>query len=324
LLRALITGVGGFAGSHLADVLLARREAEIWGCVIDEGRPDYLDPQVQLIQADLRDPQAVMGLLQRVRPDRVYHLAGQSFPQQSWADPWDTFETNLRPQINLFEAMLRLDLRPRVLIVGSSEVYGQMPLDEAPVPETAPLRPRNPYAVSKAAQDLVGLQYFLSHRLPVVRVRPSNHIGPRQNERFVAPAFARQLALIEAGRQPPVLRVGNLSAQRDFTDVRDVARAYWLALEKGEPGEAYNVGTGRVVPVQAILDGLLALTTAQVRVEVDPALLRPADTPIRRGDPAKLRAWTGWQAEIPLEQTFRDLLDYERSRVGERLQTGSV
>ena len=324
MLRALITGVGGFAGSHLADVLLAHPGSEVWGCVIDDGRPDYLDPRVQLIQADLRDPQAASGLLHRVRPDRVYHLAGQSFPQLSWADPWDTFETNLRPQINLFESMLRLELRPRVLVVGSTEAYGQMASDEAPVPETAELRPCNPYAVSKAAQDLIGLQYFLSHDLPVVRVRPSNHIGPRQNERFVAPSFARQIARIEAGRQPPVLRVGNLSARRDFTDVRDVARAYWLALEHGELGEAYNVGAGRAIPVQQILDGLLALTTADVHVEVDPGLLRPTDTPIRSGDPAKLRAHTGWQAEIPLEQTLRDLLDYERSRVGERLPTGSV
>jgi GDP-4-dehydro-6-deoxy-D-mannose reductase len=324
LLRALITGVGGFAGSHLADLLLARPESEVWGCVIDEGRPDYLDPRVQLIRADLRDAHASLGLLQRVQPDQVYHLAGQSFPQLSWANPWDTFETNLRPQVNLFEAMLSLDLRPRVLVVSSNEVYRQVPSDETPVPETAELWPRNPYAVSKAAQDLSGLQYFLSHHLHVVRVRPSNHIGPRQNERFVAPAFARQVARIEAGLQPPVLRVGNLSARRDFTDVRDVARAYWLALEQGEPGEAYNVGSGRAIPVQRILDGLLALTAADVRVEVDPALLRPSDTPIRCADPAKLRARTGWQAEIPLEKTLRDLLDYERSRVGERLQTGST
>ncbi|MBI3360342.1 MAG: GDP-mannose 4,6-dehydratase [Chloroflexi bacterium] len=317
-MRALITGVGGFAGSHLADALLARRETEVWGCVIGGGRPEYLSDQVQLIEADLRDPKAVLALLDRVRPDRIYHLAGQSSPQQSWTDPWDTLESNLRPQVYLFEAILRLGLAPRVLVVGSNEEYGRVLPEDLPVRETTSLRPYSPYGVSKVAQDLLALQYFLSRGLHAVRVRPSNHIGPRQNERFVAPAFARQIARIEAGLQPPVMRVGNLSARRDFTDVRDIARAYWLVLERGEPGEVYNVGSGLAVPVQAILDGLLALTTADIRVEVDAALLRPVDLPEQSCDPGKLRARTGWEPQITLEQTLRDLLDYERARLTER------
>lgn len=317
-MRALITGVGGFAGSHLADALLARREAEVWGCVIGGGRPHYLSPEVQLIEADLRSPEAALALLDRVRPDRIYHLAGQSFPQQSWIDPWDTLESNLRPQVNLFEAILRLGLRPRVLVIGSNEEYGRVPPEELPVRETASLQPHSPYGVSKVAQDLLGLQYYLARGLHTVRVRPSNHLGPRQNERFVAPAFAQQIARIEAGLQPPVMRVGNLSAQRDFTDVRDIVRAYWIVLEHGDPGEVYNVGSGRAVPVQAILDGLLALTTADIRVEVDPALLRPSDSPAQVCDPGKLRARTGWEPRIALEQTLRDLLDYERARLTER------
>ncbi len=323
MLRALITGVGGFAGSHLADALSTRPEAEIWGCEIGSRRPSYLSERVHLIQADLRDPKAVTALLDRVRPDRLYHLAGQAFPQQSWADPWDTFETNLRPQINLLESIRRLDLAPRILIVGSNEEYGQSAAGETAVPETAELRPQNPYAVSKVAQDMLGLQYFLSHGLHTVRVRPSNHLGPRQSERFVAPAFARQIALIEADLQPPVMKVGNLSARRDFTDVRDIVRAYQLALEQGQPGEVYNVGSGRTVAVQALLDGLLDLTLANIRVEVDPALLRPTDAPEQRCDASKLRAETGWAPEIPLEHTLRDLLDYERSRVAAGVQTGS-
>jgi GDP-4-dehydro-6-deoxy-D-mannose reductase len=254
----------------------------------------------------------------------LYHLAGQAFPQQSWTDPWDTFETNLRPQLNLFEAARRLGMRPRMLIVGSTEVYGQSQAAEAAAPETAEWQPGNPYAVSKAAQDLLGLQYFLNPGLPVVRVRPSNHIGPRQNGRFVAPAFARQIALIEAGQQPPVVKVGNLSAQRDFTDVRDIVRAYWLALEHGQAGEAYNVGWGRLIPVQALLDGLLALAQVEIRVEVDPARLRPAEILVRCGDPAKLRARTGWAPQIPLEQTLRDLLDYERARLAQAVEANSA
>jgi GDP-4-dehydro-6-deoxy-D-mannose reductase len=227
----------------------------------------------------------------------------------------------LRPQLNLFQAVHRSGQRPRILIVSSSEVYGHAPDGARAVPETAALQPRNPYAVSKAAQDLLAAQYALNPGLDVVRARPSNHIGPRQNERFVAPAFARQVARIEAGRQPPVLKVGNLEARRDFTDARDIVRAYVLLLERAAPGEVYNVGTGRTVPVRALLDGLLAQTTARIRVEQDPALLRPAETPVHCGDPARLRECTGWAPEVSLAQTLRDLLDYERARLAEARET---
>jgi GDP-4-dehydro-6-deoxy-D-mannose reductase len=323
LLRALITGVGGFAGSHLADELLSQSAAEVWGCLLSGPRPGYLPEPLNIAEVDLRDAEAVEALLAQTRPDRIYHLAGQAFPQQSWADPWATFEANLRPQINLFEALRRLRLSARMLVVSSNEVYGQGPAGSPLVNEWAELRPRNPYAVSKAAQDLLGLQVYLSHELHVVRARPSNHIGPRQDERYVAPAFAGQIARIEAGLQPPVMRVGNLSARRDFTDVRDIVRAYRLMLEQGQPGEAYNVGTGRTVAVQAVLDGLLALTPARIRVEVDPALLRPAEAPAQCGDTSKLRAATGWTPQIPLEQTLGDLLAYERARLAETLQAAT-
>jgi len=332
-LRALITGVGGFAGSHLADALLARPEVEVWGCVIGGLRPSYLAEGVRLVQADLRDPESVRALLNRVRPDRIYHLAGQSFPPQSWSDPWDTFETNVRPQLNLLEAAHRLTLPAspgglsgvRVLVVGSNEEYGRAVAeghDGPPVRETSSLRPHNPYSVSKVTQDYLGLQYFLSHGLCTIRVRPSNHLGPRQNERFVGPAFARQIARVEAGLQAPAIKVGSLSARRDFTDVRDIVRAYWLALEHGEAGEVYNVGSGRAYPIQAILDGLLALTAAAIRVEVDPALLRPSDT-LPACDSGKLRDRTGWEPQIPLEQTLRDLLEFERARLSERMLAAS-
>ncbi len=325
-MRVLITGVGGFAGSHLADTLLARPEAEVWGCVIGAGRPNYLDQRVRLVQADLRDPQAVADLLHQAQPDQVYHLAGQSFPQQSWADPWDTFESNLRPQLNLFAALHQSQRQPRILIVSSTEVYGPTAstAEAVSASEAAVLRPRNPYAVSKAAQDLLAQQYALNPGLDIVRARPSNHVGPRQNPRFVAPAFARQIAQIEAGLQPAVMKVGNLSARRDFTDVRDIVNAYVLLLEQGEKGEVYNVGTGHPVPVQALLDGLLAHTAARIRVEVDPALLRPSEMPVRCGDPARLKTRTGWAPRISLEQSLRDLLDYERALVAEMTKTEAV
>jgi GDP-4-dehydro-6-deoxy-D-mannose reductase len=255
----------------------------------------------------------------------VYHLAGQSFPLQSWDDPWDTFEGNVRPQLNLFEAARRSGRQPRLLVASSTEVYGHTAHGApAAVAETAEMRPRNPYAVSKAAQDLFGLQYAVSPGLDVVRARPANHIGPRQDRRFVAPAFASQIAEIEAGLREPVLKVGDLEARRDFTDVRDIVRAYVLLLEHGERGQAYNVGAGRPIPVRALLDGLLAQTRADIRVEVDPGLLRPAETALCFGDPARLRACTGWAPRIPLDQSLRDLLDYERARLAQPAENRSA
>ena len=202
-----------------------------------------------------------------------------------------------------------------MLVVGSSDEYGLVRPEELPIAETQPFRPTSPYGVSKISQEMLGYQYFLARGLAVVRVRPFNHFGPRQRDAFVASAFARQVAEAEAGLLPPVLRVGNLSARRDFTDVRDVVRAYWLALTKGEAGEVYNVGSGRGLPVQALLGTLLEMSGVPLRVEPDPARLRPADVPAIYADVGKLAARTGWSAEIPLERTLRDTLDDWRERI---------
>lgn len=312
-MRILITGVGGFAGSHLADQLLAQGEHEIWGVSLSSVRPDYLDQRVRLVVANLCAPAAVDDLLATILPDRIYHLAGQAFVPQSWADPWETLETNIRAQLNIFQSCLRLNLSAaRILSVGSNEEYGRLPPHELPAREDSPFRPDSPYGVSKLAQDFLGQSYFLSHGLQIVRVRPFNHIGPRQSARFVAPDFARQIVAIERKERPPVMRVGNLRAERDFTDVRDVTRGYTAALERGQPGEVYNVASGVARPVQAVLNGLLAHTSVDIRVEVDPARLRPSDTPRQQGDASKLHAATGWQPLIPFEQSLKDLLDYER------------
>jgi GDP-4-dehydro-6-deoxy-D-mannose reductase len=315
-LRFLITGASGFAGSHLADHLLAAhpRSAEVWGCDLSGERRPYLAADVRLIAADLRDSAAARRVVAESRPDRIFHLAGQAFVGDSWADPWATLEINLRAQLNLLEAVLAEGLAPRVLVVGSAEVYGRVTPEQQPINESAALRPDSPYSVSKVAQDMLALQYFLGHGLPVVRVRPFNHIGPRQNRRFVAPAFASQIAAIEAGRQPPVLRVGNLAARRDFTDVRDMVRAYALALELGEPGEVYNIGSGRSRGIDELLKTLLALARVPIRVEPDPARFRPVDLPDLVCDAGKLRAGTGWAPGVPFETTLHDLLDYERAQ----------
>ena len=314
-MRSLVTGVGGFAGSHLADYLLADGDAatEIWGCDLSGVRRPYLSPRVRLLPADLREPEAARLVIEESQPERIYHLAGQAFVGDSWAHPWETIEINLRSQLNLFEAILASGLRPRVLVVGSAEEYGRTGVSNEPVAEARPLRPDSPYSVSKAAQDLLGLQYFLSHGLPIVRVRPFNHIGPRQSHKFVAAAFASQIAAIEAGQQPPVMQVGNLEARRDFTDVRDTVRAYALLLEHGQAGEVYNVGTGATRRIRDLLDVLLGLARVSIRVATDSGRLRPNDLPELVCDPSRLRAATGWEPRIAMEETLRDLLNYERS-----------
>lgn len=314
--RSLITGVGGFAGSHLAEALLrVSPEAEVWGCDLSGDRRPYHPARLQLLGADLCDSAAAQRVVQASRPDQIYHLAGQAYAGDSWADPWPTLETNLRGLVNVLEAVLAGPGTPRVLVVTSAEVYGRGDSSGRPVSETFPLCPESPYGVSKAAQDLLAQQYYLSRQLDLVRVRPFNHIGPRQNRRFVAPAFASQIAAIEAGRQPPLVRVGNLSAQRDLTDVRDIVEAYRLALAFGQPGEVYNLGTGSLHRVQEVLTVLCGLARVPITVEVDPARFRPIDQPGMICDAAKFRALTGWGPRIPFEQSLQDLLEYERSHV---------
>jgi GDP-4-dehydro-6-deoxy-D-mannose reductase len=313
----LITGVGGFAGRYLAEHLAAKTTWEVWGNVRDAVDAKLAPSAVRCVVADLRDPHATDTLVEQARPDYVFHLAAQAFVPQSWVDPWDTYETNLRSQLNLLEALRRYHASSHVLVVGSNEIYGLIAPEHLPVKEDSPLRPTSPYAVSKIAQDFGAFQYFVNYSLPIVRVRPFNHIGPRQSEKFVASAFARQIALIEAGRSEPVVKVGNLSAQRDFTDVRDMVRAYRLAIEQGEPGEVYNIGSERPRSIQYLLDTLLSFSSASIKVEVDPARLRPSDVPVAYCDASRFKQCTGWTPEITFEQTLRDVLDDWRVRVKE-------
>ena len=230
-------------------------------------------------------------------------------------DPWETLENNIRAELNIFLACARLGLSPRIVIVSSAEIYGAVSRDALPLSESAAIRPTNPYSVSKVAQDMLGLQYHLSHGLPIMRARPFNHIGPGQNARFVAPAFAMQIAKIEAGRQEPCILVGNLDAKRDFTDVRDIARAYRLIAERGRPGEAYNVASGEACSIRSLLETLLDLSDEDIAVAVDPGRLRPVDVPEIRGDAAKLRRDTGWTPSYELARTLQDVLDDCRARV---------
>jgi len=318
-MRALITGVTGFVGSHLADYLLAEQpEVEIFGIRRWRSRMEnieHLDGRLQLRECDLRDPAAIQGVLAEVRPDYIFHLAAQSFVPASWRAPSETLMTNILGQTNIFEAVRVLELDPVIQIAGSSEEYGLVLPDEVPIKETNPLRPLSPYAVSKVAQDLLAYQYFRSYGLKTVRTRGFNHTGPRRGEVFVTSNFAKQIASIEAGLREPVIRVGNLDAQRDFTDVRDMVRAYWLAVSEATPGEVYNLASGRAVTIRELLDRLLALSDTEVEVQVDPDRLRPSDVEILLGDYSKFRSDTGWEPSIPLEQTLKDTLDYWRQKL---------
>jgi GDP-4-dehydro-6-deoxy-D-mannose reductase len=315
-LRALITGIGGFAGSHLAKYLLEHREIDVWGLDLLEGRAAQLRPRVTLHLGDmLMDLSALKALFAGAKPDYIFHLAAQAFVPASWADPWSTLENNVRGQLNVLLAAIAMDTYPRILVVGSADEYGIVAAEELPIRETNPLRPNSPYAVSKVAQDMLGYQYYASHKLPVVRVRPFNHIGPGQSPAFVASDFAKQIAESEAGLREPVVRVGNLQARRDFSDVRDIVRGYYLAISKGVPGQVYNLGAERSYSIREVLDGFLALSAVPITVEPDPARLRPSDVPEIVADCSGFRSRTGWRAEIPLERSLRDILDYWRKQV---------
>jgi GDP-4-dehydro-6-deoxy-D-mannose reductase len=318
-MRVLITGITGFAGSHLADYILAEKpEARVFGLVRWRSRMDniaHLAGKIELHEADLKDVMSLRKALAAIKPDRIFHLAAQSFVPASWKLPAETFAINAIGQINLFEAVLSLELDPRIQVAGSSEEYGHVHPDEVPMKETNPLRPLSPYAVSKVAQDLLAYQYHMSYGLKTVRTRGFNHTGPRRGDVFVTSNFARQIAEIEKGGTEPVIRVGNLEAKRDFSDVRDIVRAYWLACEKGKPGDVYNIGSGRTMAMREMLDILLSLSKVKVKVKVDPDRLRPSDVPILFADNSKFTALTKWKPRIPLERTFADLLDYWRARV---------
>lgn len=315
--RVLVTGVTGFAGSHLVDYMLTRGDCEIFGIQRWRSRTENIEhfaDRIALLECDLRDASSTRDALDKVKPDWIFHLAAQSFVPTSWSAPTESLTTNILGQVNLFEAVRRLGLKCRIQIACSSEEYGLVLADELPIKETNPLRPLSPYAVSKVAQDMLAYQYWMSWKVDSVRTRGFNHEGPRRGPVFVASDFAKQIADIEKGLRPPVMFVGNLEAKRDFTDVRDMVRGYWLALEKCEPGEAYNLCSGTAWSIQKLLDHLLSLTKVKIEVKQDPARLRPSDVPVLLGDNSKFVKATGWQLTIPFEQTLSDMLDFWRSR----------
>ncbi|OIN97950.1 GDP-mannose 4,6-dehydratase [Candidatus Desantisbacteria bacterium CG1_02_38_46] len=316
-MRVLITGISGFVGSHLAEFLLANG-AEVYGSIRWRSQTeniDHLKEKLKLIDCDIRDASSVEKVIRESKPDLIYHLAAQSFVPTSWNAPSETLVTNIIGELNIFEAVRHLQIAPKIHITGSSEEYGLVYENELPIRETNPLRPLSPYGVSKVAQDLLGWQYFQSYKLNIVRTRAFNHTGPRRGEVFVTSNFSKQIAMIEKGLQEPVMMVGNLEARRDFSDVRDVVRAYWLALEKGEVGEVYNICSGKTRKIQEVLDILFGMTKSKIEIKQDPARIRPSDVTVLQGDSTKFRTKTGWNPEIPFEKTLEDLLNYWRKKL---------
>ena len=303
-------------GSHLVDHVLANyADVEVHGLMRWRSPIDNIRHAINRISvhlADLNDLGSLIRLLETVQPDRIFHLAAQSYVTTSFTAPVDTLRTNVIGTSNLLEAVRLSGVEARIHICSSSEVYGQVIEADLPIRETMPFRPASPYAVSKVGEDMIAYQYGLSFGLHVLRTRMFTHTGPRRGAVFAESAFARQIARIEAGLQSEPVRVGNLDSVRTYADVRDAVRAYWLLLEKCPPGEVYNIGGTRTLTIGDILEILKSMALVPVEHVVDPDLLRPSDVTLQVPDISRFQKATGWTPEIELEQTLGDLLNYHR------------
>lgn len=322
-MKVLITGITGMVGSFLAEYILDHHpKVEVFGMTRWRSPLDtiaHIQDRLRLRHGELRDLHSLVKLLREVRPDRIFHLAAQSYVTVSFDMPADTLHTNVIGTTNLLDAIRISGLDPLVHICSSSEVYGQVRPDEVPIRETNPFRPASPYAVSKVGEDMVALQYFLSHGIRTLRTRMFTHTGPRRGPVFAESAFARQIARIEAGLETGPVLVGNLESVRTFADVRDAVRAYWLLLERCPPGEVYNIGGERTMTIGAMLDLLKSMARCPIAHRVEPSLLRPSDVTLQIPDTGRFRAATGWRPSIPVETTLADLLEYHRDRVARGL-----
>ncbi|MFA6410054.1 MAG: GDP-mannose 4,6-dehydratase [Candidatus Buchananbacteria bacterium] len=325
-MKVLITGITGFAGSHLADYILSEFPAvEIFGIKRWRSKAENIEEfkdKFKFYECDIKDAHNVYEVIDEVRPDKIFHLAAQSYVPASWESPAETLTINITGQCNILEAIRKIKSKeksydPVILIAGSSEEYGLVHPEEIPIKETNPLRPLSPYAVSKVCQDFLGFQYWHSYQIKSIRSRAFNHSGPRRGEVFVDSNFAQQIAKIEKGLQEPIIKVGNLEAKRDFTDVRDMVRAYWLATEKCQPGEVYNICSQKAYSIKEVLDKLLSLSTVKdIKIQNDPERMRPSDVLLLSGDCSKFKQATGWEIKIDyLNQTLEDMLNYWRKRV---------
>ncbi len=321
-MRILITGITGFVGSHLAEYCLNIPNAEVYGTVFSHHlgdelkRIEHIKNKVSLLECNLMNRTAVQRVLEKVKPDKIFHLAAQSFVPTSWQSPEDTIINNIMSELNIFEVAREIGINPVIQIAGSSEEYGLVKENELPVKEENILRPLSPYAVSKVAQDALACQYYYSYGLKTVVTRAFNHEGPRRGEQFVTSNFAKQIAEIEKGKKEPIIFVGNLEAKRDYSDVRDVIDAYWIATEKCNFGEPYNICSGKSWSIKSVLDLLISKSTEKnIQIKQDPERMRPSDVPFLLGDCSKFKKQTGWEPKIPFEKTLEDTLNYWRENV---------
>jgi GDP-4-dehydro-6-deoxy-D-mannose reductase len=315
--KALITGIAGFAGSHMAELLL-QQNFKVYGICRARSRMENIDSirsKIYLEDADLLDSHSLYTIIDKIKPDYIFHLAAQSFVQSSWASPANTMEINIVGSVNLFEAVRRVGIDPMIQIACSSEEYGLVYKNEVPVKEANPLRPQSPYAVSKVAMDYLGYQYNQSYGMKIVRTRGFNHTGPRRGEVFATSNFAKQIALIEKGKKEPIIYVGDLNPKRDWTDVRDMVKGYLLSVLHCKPGEVYNICSEDAVKVGDMLDTLLSFSKCKVKIKNDPQRMRPSDVPILLGNCSKFKKETKWKTTIPFDKTLLDLLNYWRERV---------
>jgi len=312
----LITGVSGFVGSHLTELLLDRKYSIAGTFLIEKSLENLsgLTDRLELFQVDLRQKESVRKIILAAQPKCIFHLAAFSSVGFSFQRPEEALLNNFVSTLNVLEAVREMSERPKVLLVSSSDIFGQVEKKRLPLKGTEPWAPRSPYAASKGAADLIGQAYFHSFKIPVYHALAFNHTGPRQGPGFVVPDFASQIAQIEAGSVQPVLSVGNLKARRDFSDVRDIVKGYELILKKGRPGEVYTFCSGKDVPVERVLKTLLRLSKVKIKVKSDPARQRPSEIPVLRGDFSKARRELGWKPSIKLEKTLADTLDYWRGR----------
>jgi len=314
--KAFITGISGFAGSYLTEFLLDKGY-QVSGTFYDKNTftniDDFID-KIELFQCDVGEYDSFKNIIREVNPDEIYHLAAITFIPTSVSNPKTTFDTNLYGTLNLYNAVKESGINPKILFVGSSDEYGLVKKSNIPINEECPLNPANPYSISKASADYLSYFYFINNHLNIIRVRPFNHIGPRQSAEFVSSDFAKQIAEIEKGTRGSSIKVGNLEAQRDFTDVRDMVAAYWLALQKGKAGDVYNLCSGKGVSIDNILNSLLNLSEKKIRITRDPEKYRPINIPLLVGDFNKFKVRTSWKPLIPLEKTLEDILNYWREK----------
>jgi len=314
--KVLITGISGFVGSHLAEYLLSHKNYTISGTYLSEKslvNVKGFKEKLHITQVDLKNSEVVYRLIKALKPDLIFHLAALPAVGSSFDRPVETIVNNVTAEANVLEAVKNAHLLDcRVLVVSSADVYGKVSKKDLPIDEDTSFHPTNAYAVSKIAQDFLGLQYAIAYGLKVIRTRPFNHFGPRQSLGFVVADFAYKIAKIEKEKMTPVLRVGNLDSKRDYTDVRDMVKAYVLLIEKGEVGEVYNIGSGISYKTSDLLHILLSLSTVKISIEVDAALFRPQDSPDRVCDNRKFVKLTGWKPTIPIHTTLKETLDYWR------------